>query len=72
MANRTMQQSGKEDRSVMLKHSSRMKSLAMLKSDPGQLKGLVRKKIVGEGSGSGIRSRLFKQIHNAMINTVDC
>ena len=42
-----MQLTGRADRSVMLKHSSRMKSLANVeKRSRGQLKGLVRKKIV--------------------------
>ncbi|MEM7478605.1 MAG: S46 family peptidase, partial [Planctomycetota bacterium] len=42
-----MQQSGKEDRAVALKHSSRMKGLANVeKRSRGQLKGLVRKNIV--------------------------
>lgn len=42
-----MQLTGRANRSVMLKHSSRMKSLANVeKRSRGQLKGLVRKKIV--------------------------
>ncbi len=42
-----MQQAGKEDRAIALKHSSRMKSLANVeKRSRGQLKGLVRKNIV--------------------------
>ena len=42
-----MQQAGKEDRAIALKHSSRMKSLANVeKRSRGQLKGLVRKSIV--------------------------
>ena len=42
-----MQQAGSVDRSVMLKHSSRMKSLANVeKRSRGQLKGLIRKDIV--------------------------
>lgn len=42
-----MRQAGKEDRAIALKHSSRMKGLANVeKRSRGQLKGLVRKKIV--------------------------
>ena len=42
-----MRLTGRANRSVMLKHSSRMKSLANVeKRSRGQLKGLVRKKIV--------------------------
>ena len=43
-----MQQAGKSDRAIALKLSSRMKGLANVeKRSRGQLKGLVRKKIVG-------------------------
>lgn len=42
-----MQQAGQNDRSIALKHSSRMKGLANVeKRSRGQLKGLVRKQIV--------------------------
>lgn len=42
-----MEQAGKQDRAIALKHLSRMRSLANVeKRSRGQLKGLVRKKIV--------------------------
>ncbi|MGC6448051.1 MAG: S46 family peptidase [Rubripirellula sp.] len=57
-----MQQSGKEDRSVMLKHSSRMKSLANVeKRSRGQLKGLVRKKIVATRKAAEAELQSFIQ-----------
>ena len=55
-----MQQAGKEDRAIALKHSSRMKSLANVeKRSRGQLKGLLRKDIVATRAAAESKLQAF-------------
>jgi hypothetical protein len=55
-----MQQASKDDRSVALKHSSRMKGLANVeKRSRGQLKGLVRKDIVASRAAAESELQAF-------------
>ena len=55
-----MDQAGKVDRSIALKLSSRMKSLANVeKRSRGQLKGLLRKNIVGTRAAAEAELQLF-------------